>query len=90
VAKLVPIDMETDEIYNFSSVTRVSLLATRFRPPSRQKTRASSVILVDTHIVVWLAFDQNELSTKARLAIDDARKSGDGLAISDRVGDTHQ
>jgi PIN domain nuclease of toxin-antitoxin system len=41
------------------------------------------VILVDTHVVVWLAFDQNQLSKRARAAIDDARKNGDGLAISD-------
>jgi PIN domain nuclease of toxin-antitoxin system len=43
----------------------------------------AQVILVDTHVVVWLAFDQNQLSKKARAAIDDARKNGDGLAISD-------
>ena len=41
------------------------------------------MILVDTHVVVWLAFDQNQLSKRARAAIDDARKNGDGLAISD-------
>jgi PIN domain nuclease of toxin-antitoxin system len=41
------------------------------------------VILVDTHVVVWLALDQSQLSKKARAAIDDARKNGDGLAISD-------
>jgi len=41
------------------------------------------MILVDTHIVVWLAFDQTQLSKRARTAIDDARKQGDGLAISD-------
>ncbi|HXN24782.1 MAG TPA: type II toxin-antitoxin system VapC family toxin [Candidatus Dormibacteraeota bacterium] len=41
------------------------------------------MILVDTHVVVWLAFDQDQLSRKARAAIDDARKNGDGLAISD-------
>jgi PIN domain nuclease of toxin-antitoxin system len=41
------------------------------------------VILVDTHVVVWLALDQSQLSKKARAAIDDARGSGDGLAISD-------
>jgi PIN domain nuclease of toxin-antitoxin system len=41
------------------------------------------VILVDTHVVVWLAFDQDQLSTKARAAIDGARKNADGLAISD-------
>jgi PIN domain nuclease of toxin-antitoxin system len=41
------------------------------------------VILVDTHVVVWLAFDQTQLSTKARAAINDARQKGEGLAISD-------
>jgi PIN domain nuclease of toxin-antitoxin system len=41
------------------------------------------VILVDTHVVVWLAFDQSQLSKNARAAIDDARQMGDGLAISD-------
>jgi PIN domain nuclease of toxin-antitoxin system len=41
------------------------------------------VILVDTHVVVWLAFDPSLLSKKARTAIDNARENGDGLAISD-------
>jgi PIN domain nuclease of toxin-antitoxin system len=41
------------------------------------------VILVDTHVVVWLAFDQSQLSKNARAAIDDARRNGNGLAISD-------
>jgi PIN domain nuclease of toxin-antitoxin system len=41
------------------------------------------MILVDTHVVVWLAFDQERISRKARTAIDDARKYADGLAISD-------
>jgi len=41
------------------------------------------VILVDTHVVVWLAFDKSRLSKKARAAIDDARAKEDGLAISD-------
>ncbi len=41
------------------------------------------MILVDTHVVVWLAFHQDRLSKKAREAIDDARKSEDGLAICD-------
>jgi hypothetical protein len=39
------------------------------------------MILVDTHVVVWLAFDQSHLSENARAAIDDARLKGDGLAI---------
>jgi PIN domain nuclease of toxin-antitoxin system len=41
------------------------------------------VILVDTHIVAWLAFDPDQLSRKARTAIDNARKHENGLAISD-------
>ena len=41
------------------------------------------MILVDTHVVVWLAFDQDQISRKARAAIDNARRNGDGLAISD-------
>jgi len=41
------------------------------------------VILVDTHVVVWLAFDVSRFSKKARAAIDDARQRGEGLAISD-------
>ena len=39
------------------------------------------MILVDTHVVAWLAFDQDQISKKARSAIDDARKRR--LAISD-------
>jgi PIN domain nuclease of toxin-antitoxin system len=41
------------------------------------------LILVDTHVVVWLAFDHAQISSKARTAIDEARDRGDGLAISD-------
>jgi PIN domain nuclease of toxin-antitoxin system len=41
------------------------------------------VILVDTHVVVWLAFDQALLSRNARAAINEARQNGEGLAISD-------
>jgi len=41
------------------------------------------VILVDTHVVVWLAFDQAQLSKNARVTINDARLTGEGLAISD-------
>ena len=41
------------------------------------------MILVDTHVVVWLAFDESRLSKRARAAIDDARRNGDGLAICD-------
>ncbi len=41
------------------------------------------MILLDTHVVVWLAFEQSRVSSKARAAIDDARRNADGLAISD-------
>ncbi len=43
----------------------------------------SDLILLDTHIVVWLAFSPDLLSAHAKAAIDKARKDGDGLAISD-------
>jgi PIN domain nuclease of toxin-antitoxin system len=39
------------------------------------------VILLNTHVDVWLAFDPSRLSRKARIAIDNARKKGEGLAI---------
>jgi PIN domain nuclease of toxin-antitoxin system len=41
------------------------------------------VILVDTHVVVWLALDQALITRKAKTAIDDARQNANGLAISD-------
>jgi PIN domain nuclease of toxin-antitoxin system len=41
------------------------------------------MILVDTHVVVWLAFDHDRISKKARAAIDGARQNGEGLAICD-------
>ena len=40
------------------------------------------MILVDTHVVVWLAFGQEQISRRARTAIDRARNNADGLAIS--------
>jgi PIN domain nuclease of toxin-antitoxin system len=43
----------------------------------------SQVILLDTHVVLWLTSDPAKLSSKAKAAIEDARKSGGGLAISD-------
>lgn len=41
------------------------------------------MILVDAHVVVWLALDPSSLSKTARAAIDEARKDEGGLAISD-------
>jgi len=39
------------------------------------------LILVDTHVVLWLLSDPVRLSKAARAAIDDVRRNGDGLAI---------
>jgi PIN domain nuclease of toxin-antitoxin system len=41
------------------------------------------VILVDTHVVVWLAFAREKISRKAKSAIDHARANAESLAISD-------
>ncbi len=41
------------------------------------------MILIDTHVVAWLAFDESRISKRARAAIDDARQHGDGVAICD-------
>lgn len=41
------------------------------------------MILVDTHVVLWLAFYDKEISPKAKAAIAQARKSAQGIAISD-------
>lgn len=40
------------------------------------------MILLDTHVVLWLTSDPAKLSGKARSAIEDARKNAGGLAIS--------
>ncbi|MBZ5628651.1 MAG: type II toxin-antitoxin system VapC family toxin [Acidobacteriia bacterium] len=40
------------------------------------------MILVDTHVLVWLAFEESRLSKRARATIADARLDGEGLAIS--------
>lgn len=43
----------------------------------------SVLILIDTHVVVWLASDEQRLSHPARAAIGEARRTAMGLAISD-------
>lgn len=40
------------------------------------------MILIDTHVVLWLAFEQDRISQAARRAIDESRKNQSGLAIS--------
>lgn len=42
----------------------------------------SLLILVDTHVVLWLALEPDRVSKNARAAIDDSRETGDGLAVS--------
>lgn len=41
------------------------------------------MILFDTHVVLWLSTDPGKLSNKAKAAIENARKNGEGLAICD-------
>lgn len=43
----------------------------------------SLLILLDTHVVIWLAFEEERISTNAQAAIDEARKTVRGLAVSD-------
>ena len=40
------------------------------------------MILLDTHVVLWLASEPERLSKNARAAIDEARQNGEGLAVS--------
>jgi len=40
------------------------------------------VILVDTHVVLWLAFQPEKVSDNAKREMDIARETGGGLAIS--------
>jgi PIN domain nuclease of toxin-antitoxin system len=41
------------------------------------------LILLDTHVVLWLISDPEKLSAKARAAIEVSRSSGDGMAVCD-------
>lgn len=41
------------------------------------------MILLDTHVVIWLASGETRLSTKAQSAIDEARQNQQALSISD-------
>ncbi len=43
----------------------------------------SQVILLDTHVVLWLTADPAKLSSRARAAIEVSRRNGDGVAICD-------
>ena len=41
------------------------------------------MILLDTHVVIWLALEPGRLSRNASKAISDARRKGESLAVSD-------
>jgi PIN domain nuclease of toxin-antitoxin system len=41
------------------------------------------LILLDTHVVLWLTSDPAKLSSKARAAIEASRRNGDGMAVCD-------
>ena len=41
------------------------------------------MILLDTHVVIWLASGEPRVSTKAEAAIDEARQNQQALSISD-------
>lgn len=41
------------------------------------------MILLDTHVVIWLASGETRLSTKAQATIDEARQNQQALSISD-------
>jgi len=43
----------------------------------------SLLILLDTNVVLWVAFDADRLSKKAKETIEEARRTAGGLAISD-------
>jgi PIN domain nuclease of toxin-antitoxin system len=42
----------------------------------------SLLILLDTHVVIWLGLDPARISKSARAAIDKSRQEGAGLAVS--------
>jgi len=41
------------------------------------------VILLDTHVVIWLALEPARIARRARAAIEETRLRSEGLAISD-------
>ena len=41
------------------------------------------MILLDTHVVIWLASGDAQLSTKAQAAIDEARQNQQAISVSD-------
>jgi PIN domain nuclease of toxin-antitoxin system len=41
------------------------------------------LILLDTHVVIWIALNPAKISRNARVAMDQARRENAGIAISD-------
>jgi PIN domain nuclease of toxin-antitoxin system len=41
------------------------------------------MILLDTHVVIWLALEPARISKKARSAIEESRQRAEGLAVCD-------
>ena len=83
VVKLVPADKDAGDIYGFLA-GKGAVIGDAVSPAiSSGECGRAEAILVDTQVVVWLAFDPDRLSKKARAAIDDARQNGEGLAICD-------
>jgi PIN domain nuclease of toxin-antitoxin system len=41
------------------------------------------LILLDTHVVIWIAMNPAKISKNARVAMDQARQENAGIAISD-------
>lgn len=41
------------------------------------------MLLLDTHVVLWLALEAGKISRKAKSAIETARQNNDGLALCD-------
>ena len=41
------------------------------------------MLLLDTHVVIWLALEPARLSKRARSAIEQTRQGAEGLAVSD-------
>jgi PIN domain nuclease of toxin-antitoxin system len=41
------------------------------------------LILLDTHVVLWIAISPAKISKNARIAMDEARQENAGIAISD-------
>ena len=40
------------------------------------------MLMIDTHVAVWLSEESNRLSQKAKASIADARRAGESLAVS--------